>query len=392
VECIYCNLKPTIEPIELFDPTHVSSWDSFLETLGAGNEGNVGYNLYKVDKTNKYYWNGGVWVTGGSVSNYNSAVVVNSNIASFDASPDKIGILLYLISDGTQKVEIDENQITYTTNLLPGVNAGSDKNCKDNETIKPFSDAIISDPDGDIENATAWYDIEGSDWTQITKTYPTLQESIREWQYIFNNVGGINCKLKIIDELAGEAEDDLDVTVNKYIVTFNIKNSLGNHLPTVSFKAGDGTGWQVKDSPFIYEYDYNATGRDITIEKSGFGIQTQNVVTSDHEENFMLIALGATPQEIYDYFTDGSREDVFKASTSVLETYMLRLLGLMQENQYLDQTVYTDYQGTKLLTSGRIRTYSNAAAVGSSSDVLATYQITTTWSNSEMISYKVVKI
>lgn len=70
----------------------------------------------------------------------------------------------------------------------------------------------------------------------------------------------------------------------------------------------------------------------------------------------------------------------------------LRMLGLLQENQYLDQTAYTIYNGQKLLTSGRIRAYSDAGSVGSNSNVIATYQIMATWSGDEMQSYKVIKV
>ncbi len=155
----YSSDKPTIEPTTLFDPVTVSSWDSFLETLGGGNEGSIGYNLYKVDKANKYYWNGSAWAIGGSESNYNSQAVINTNIGTFDATPDKIGFIAYLISDGDQIVELDENQITYTVNFLPLVNAGSNKSCKDNDTIAPFSDCTFSDPDGTVIKAE--YKVDG---------------------------------------------------------------------------------------------------------------------------------------------------------------------------------------------------------------------------------------
>jgi hypothetical protein len=68
-----------------------------------------------------------------------------------------------------------------------------------------------------------------------------------------------------------------------------------------------------------------------------------------------------------------------------------RALGLMQENYYLDQTSYADYNGAKLLTSGRIRTYSEAGSVGTDSDVLATYLVAATWTGDELDTYEVVK-
>jgi len=74
-----------------------------------------------------------------------------------------------------------------------------------------------------------------------------------------------------------------------------------------------------------------------------------------------------------------------------IEAYVLRTLGLTQENYYLDNTEYTSYQGAKLLTGGRLRIYSSAGSVGTGSDVIATYQITSVWTNDELDTYKVVK-
>ena len=60
--------------------------------------------------------------------------------------------------------------------------------------------------------------------------------------------------------------------------------------------------------------------------------------------------------------------------------------------QYLDNTTYTTFNGQKLLSTGRIRTYSDAISVGTTNNVIATYQITTSWSGDEMQSYKVIKV
>lgn len=68
-----------------------------------------------------------------------------------------------------------------------------------------------------------------------------------------------------------------------------------------------------------------------------------------------------------------------------------RVLGLMQENQYLDNTVYRTYGGQKFLTTGRIRLYSDEASVGTASNCTASYLISATWTNDEMDTYKVVK-
>lgn len=76
---------------------------------------------------------------------------------------------------------------------------------------------------------------------------------------------------------------------------------------------------------------------------------------------------------------------------STVSDNVVRTLGLAQENYYLDNMVYTTWSGIKLLTDGRLRTYSVAGSVGTGSDVTATYQITSTWVNDELNTYKVVK-
>jgi len=67
---------------------------------------------------------------------------------------------------------------------------------------------------------------------------------------------------------------------------------------------------------------------------------------------------------------------------------MPRMLGLVQENYKMDNQTYQDYNGAKLLTSARIRTYvDNTMTV-----VLATYLVTATWSNGACTSYQMVKV
>jgi hypothetical protein len=62
-----------------------------------------------------------------------------------------------------------------------------------------------------------------------------------------------------------------------------------------------------------------------------------------------------------------------------------KTLGLLDENSYLDQQVYnTDHR----LTSARKRTYTDSTKTV----VLATYQITATWSGQELTSYQMLKV
>jgi len=344
--------KPTIEPTNLFDPAIVNSWDSFLETLGLGNVGSIGYNLYKVDKANKYYWNGSTWITGGSDSNYNSQAVITANIGTFDVAPDKIGFIAYLISDGEQVVELDENQITYSANTAPSVNAGSNKNCKDEATIAPFSDCSFSDIDGTVDHAYYKIDGEVDVWTEILQGgYGTLLEAVQAFNYQFSNTGTKIARLQAEDNIGATSEDSLEVDVQQFQVTFNIKDNQGNHIANIYFKPGDGTGYQEKHSPFTYGYDYNASGYDIVLDKSGYSIETQNVASTDHTENFTFISL-----------MDSSDENI-------------RIIN----------AVY-DTDGN--MTSATKRVYRTAADCESNVNHIKEYAVTATYSNGTCTSYK----
>jgi hypothetical protein len=64
----------------------------------------------------------------------------------------------------------------------------------------------------------------------------------------------------------------------------------------------------------------------------------------------------------------------------------MKILGLVQENFVMDQQIYEDYNGAKLLTSARIRTYQDNAKT----QLIATYAVTSTWSNGQCTSYEMV--
>ena len=65
-----------------------------------------------------------------------------------------------------------------------------------------------------------------------------------------------------------------------------------------------------------------------------------------------------------------------------------RILGLLQENHYIDNNVYSGSN----LTSARIRLYSDAASVSTDNNVIATYTLEATYSNNNnLATYKVIK-
>jgi hypothetical protein len=89
---------------------------SFAETLGAGNEGSVKYQISD-DGTNWYYWNASNWVAASGYSQTNTAAEVNTNCGQFD---DDVGtgdfyFKAFLHSDAAaQQVELDQVDLGYT--------------------------------------------------------------------------------------------------------------------------------------------------------------------------------------------------------------------------------------------------------------------------------------
>jgi hypothetical protein len=131
------------------------------------------------------------------------------------------------------------------------------------------------------------------------------------------------------------------------------------------------------------QLDSTVTSGEIVIR--GIGKLTDN---SGPNANVIIQDL-VNPRTVADQVWDESLADHSLAGTT--GEAVARLLGLAQENYYLDQTSYDTYNGIKLLTSGRMRVYSQAGSVGTGSDVIATYTITATWNNDELQTYQVVK-
>jgi len=122
---------------------------------------------------------------------------------------------------------------------------------------------------------------------------------VQAFTYQFSNTGIKTVRLQAEDNESATSDDSLTVTVSKFLVTFNIKNISGVHLPNINFNPDDGSGWQLVDSPFTFEFDYNASGYDVIFEKTNYVSQTQNVLSTDHTENFTLVALEVDVTRVY---------------------------------------------------------------------------------------------
>jgi len=429
--------KPTIKPTTSWEVSGLSQFTAFVESLGGGNQGNLAYQLSDDEGVNWRYWNGSSWAV--TSDQYNDVSTVHTNIGSFPVTNEKIMFRAFLISDGEQQCELDTLEFIALVGDPPVVYAGADKNCYDHETKKPFEDATISDPDGDIENATAYRKIESGVYTQILKgEYGTSQEAIRNFQYTFDNLGVIACELKVIDEAMKESTDSMNMTISKYHITFNIKDTDGNHLGNILCDFDDGEGWQLKNSPFLYEFEYKTENYKCTFDKTGFISQSVDVPPTTHIENITMQRLTVDPSAIADAVWDELKSghistnsfgkevqdtksetdkiqtvddnvDLVKNETDKIqtidsniddikinadkipniETLIKRVLGLSQENYKLCDIIYAAGQ----LQQAKIKTYPTSADLQNDTNVIATYQIDCTFNTDGTYKdYKVRKL
>jgi len=187
------------------DPA-LSSFSSFAETLGGENEGSVEYQL-STDGLDWKYWDGFAWTTAGA-GERNSASVVNAQIGSFSVATDFVFVRAFLVSDGTEKVEVDLIEIDYLDNTLPNVNAGADKTTNKAEPLKIFSDATFSDPDGTVVQAFYRIPSQVPAWTEILQgAFPSLLAAVQDLEHTFIVEGVFDVFLKVVDNDGGEAAD-----------------------------------------------------------------------------------------------------------------------------------------------------------------------------------------
>ena len=90
------------------------------------------------------------------------------------------------------------------------------------------------------------------------------------------------------------------------------------------------------------------------------------------------------------YFPSGKSSvyQVLNNNVDSLSDGLSRILGLTQENQYMDNMTYNS-DGN--MTAGRLRIYSNSSSVGTANDIIAIYNIVATYSGLNLLTYKVTK-
>lgn len=372
--------KPTIFKTAGDTDSPILNFTNFVVSKGEY-EGSLTYQLSD-NGINWLYWNGSIWASAG-VDDYNSEATANINILTFTTFNEKIYVKSFLISDGTQHVEVDEIQIGYTTNIAPNVYAGANKNAKDEQTIAPFADSSFDDPDGAIDHAYYKVDNEIPIFIEIQQGgYGTLLEAVQAFTYKFSNVGEITVRLQVEDNEGAKNEDSLTVTVTKHTITFTIKDApTNNHLSSIVFSSGDGSDNIIVDSPFDYDYEVGAFY--VEFNKAAYsGISDTLLVTVDAIQNYSLGLTLTQPdipviidnffdEQISDHAISGSFGEIIQT----MQAQLIELLGLNGSNLKLFNSVYTNGN----LTQQDGTTHKTKEDLEEDVDAIATYQSQATY-------------
>jgi hypothetical protein len=310
--------KPIIQINEAFTDPLLFAFTQFVETLGVGNDGGVVTYQISPNGTTWYYWSQieENWVPNGA-NNYNTASVINDHISQFPAGP--IWVRAFLITtDGCNEVELEKTVIGYSKGTAPIVDAGVNKGFEDHQYEAPFPDCDFYHPEyPSYDVVKAEYKIEGlvDNYVEIPQGgYSTLLEAVQAFMYLWDDPGIWTVWLRVTDNDPtgpNTAEDFLYVTVSKYFITFNVRDSeTGVHLTNVNFSPGDGTPFEYYDSPIIHQYEWGSY--NATFIKSPYTTQVIPVtITQDATINVFMsqILQRSDISEIVDRVWDEQRED-----------------------------------------------------------------------------------
>lgn len=114
---------PELSPNSFFSANRL---DSFTESLGSKNQGEIKYQVSRDGGSTWHYWNGAAWTpTVGGAGDANTLADLNAHLPSFGnsggppASSGNMKFKAYFVSDGKQRTEIDNLDLNYTVDVTP---------------------------------------------------------------------------------------------------------------------------------------------------------------------------------------------------------------------------------------------------------------------------------
>lgn len=142
------------------------------------------------------------------------------------------------------------------------------------------------------------------------------------------------------------------------------------------FTVADGSGNLISgiDATSFTVHVYNPTGVDVV---ASVGLGFTDLGSGNYKYTFIPNVNGIWYVVVTHpiYFPWGKTDDVVVDTVDMTQIYEIvrRTLGLVHHNMYIDNPTYDEYGN---MVSARVRIYSDSASVGTSSNVIETYLIT----------------
>jgi len=115
----YPTDKPDIYITESLSVANLTSWNSFTETA-IKNGGEIYYQLSDNDGNNWKYFDGNNWSNVGGADHYNTALEINDHISLFPPTRGKMMFKAFMVSNGSQQVQLDQIDIGYSYTTTGG--------------------------------------------------------------------------------------------------------------------------------------------------------------------------------------------------------------------------------------------------------------------------------
>lgn len=140
----YAGDGPSITPVSAISFDRLDSF-SHSATLDGGD---IGYILSNDGGTTWYYYNSGWTTADGSYGQVSDVTTVNANVATFPTGSGSLMVRAFLLSDGTQHVQLDT--LSITVNSIPTTpTLSSPANAATGVSVTPALQVTTTDPDSD---------------------------------------------------------------------------------------------------------------------------------------------------------------------------------------------------------------------------------------------------
>lgn len=176
-ESIYSNTNPSITPNTSVPFTTLSGFTEVSNKNG----GEIKYQLSNNDGTTWYWYSAGWIATVTGFNESNTATEINSNIGTFPVGDNTVLYRAYLHSDGTQLVQLDAVQLTYSNDAVaPSLNLTAISPDPGVDTTPTFT-GVATDSLTSVSSVEYQIDATNGSWSNCIAVDGSFDEAIEDF-------------------------------------------------------------------------------------------------------------------------------------------------------------------------------------------------------------------